>query len=142
MVLGAPTVPSQAGNCSTPWANTLPRGKKPAAWFLGRLGRAALAGAGAQAASAQALSGAGYLLVSRRGLGRWQPGVPRLCCLDTVPSPDSSEVEVTTGARMLCPGVRSWLGWGGSRSQQSPSDTHHSSACLARPVGSLLLPNF
>ena len=60
LLLRAPTVPSRVANHNTPWARTLPRGKKSPAQFPARLGHAAPALAGAQAASAKALSGTGY----------------------------------------------------------------------------------
>lgn len=68
LLLWAPSVPSRAGACSSsPWAKTLPRGKKPSAQFPARLGHEAPALARAQAASAHALSGAGYWLAGGAG---------------------------------------------------------------------------
>lgn len=86
--------PAQATDRSTPWARTLPRGKKPPAQFPARLGRAAPALAGAQAASAQALSGAGYWSAGG-GWGGSSQVCSRLCWLGMVPRPNSLAVEVT-----------------------------------------------
>lgn len=106
----APTVPSQAGDRSAPWARTLPRGKKPSAQFPARLGLEAPALALAQAASAHALSGAGYWLAggARELVARSAPGP---CRPGTLPAADSLEVEVT---------MRAGWGWGGVPGAISP----------------------
>lgn len=119
LLLGAPTIPSWPANRSTPWARTLPRGKKPPAQFPARLGCAAPFLAGAQAASAQALSGAGY----RAAGGGWRGGNQAclcLCWLGTAPLPNGLEVEVTSEPGHSVQG--SGAGWaqGGSRCQQPP----------------------
>lgn len=120
----APTVPSQAGDRSAPWARTLPRGKKPSAQFPARLGLEAPALALAQAASAHALSGAGYWLAggARELVARSAPGP---CRPGTLPAADSLEVEVT---------MRAGWGWGGFQGPSAPSPPPGPAAHLARPA--------
>lgn len=83
----------------------------------------------------------GWLLVGGWGLGRWQPGLPRLCWPGAVPSPNSSEVEVAwepgccvqgSGAGWDRCGSRGLWNRCGSRGRQPPADTH-SAVPPARP---------
>lgn len=115
------------------------RGKRPTAQFPARLGHSAPALARTQATSAQLrpglAAGGGW------GLGRWQPGLPRLCWPGAVPSPNSSEVEVAwepgccvqgSGAGWDRCGCRGLWNRCGSRGRQPPADTH-SAVPPARP---------
>lgn len=82
--LGAPTVPAQAGNRSTPWAGTLPIGKEPPA--SSRPDLAVQLGARPGPRPPLLGLGLGLALGWRVGLGG----------RGTMPVPNSSEVEVTT----------------------------------------------
>lgn len=82
------------------------RRKQPEAQFPARLGHAAPALAQAQAQARPPLLRLclGLATGRRAALRRWQPGLPWLCWLGTVPPPNSSEMEVTAGTRTLCRG--------------------------------------